>query len=87
MTATVDASRAQAHGGQMTTSMSAGDLLWWQDQVRPCPSCGGDGVLLVVEVTDQSTSNALRHRLACLGDCCIDGLAPDRQCRDCDHRF
>jgi len=71
----------------MTTSTGADDLLWWQGQVRPCPSCGGDGVLLVVEVTDQSTSQALQHRLACLGDCCIDGLAPDRQCRDCDHRF
>lgn len=62
-------------------------LEWWRSQVRPCPACGGSGVLLVIEVTDRDTTAALQHRLACLGDCCIDGLAPDRQCRDCGHRF
>jgi hypothetical protein len=62
-------------------------LRWWESQVRDCLECGGPGVLLVVEVTDQSTSLALRNRLACLGDCCIDGLAPDRQCLRCGHRF
>lgn len=63
------------------------DLSWWQEQVRTCPACGGEGVRLVIEVTDESTKQALAHRLACLGDCCLDGLAPDRQCRDCGHRF
>lgn len=63
------------------------DLLWWAEQGRPCPECGGAGVPIVIEVTDQSTSLALQHRLACLGDCCIDGLAPDRECTVCGHRF
>jgi ribosomal protein S27AE len=62
-------------------------LLWWREQVRPCPRCGGDGVLVVVEVTDESTRAALRGGMACLGDCCIDGLAPDRQCVRCGHAF
>lgn len=70
-----------------TSGTDLGHLEWWDSQVRPCPQCGGVGVLLVTEVTDVSTAEALRHRLACLGDCCIDGLAPDRQCRDCGFRF
>jgi hypothetical protein len=63
------------------------DLTWWEEQTLPCPRCGGPGRLLVLEVTDQSTDAAVRQGLACLGDCCIDGLAPDRQCVRCGHRF
>ena len=71
----------------MTASGLDEGLAWWHDQVQACPECGGDGVRLVIEVTDQDTAAALREGLACLGDCCIDGLAPDRQCRRCAHRF
>jgi hypothetical protein len=63
------------------------DLTWWEQQSRPCPRCGGPGRLLVVEITDLSTQFAVRQGLACLGDCCIDGLAPDRECTRCRHRF
>ena len=75
------------HSGRMTTSDAAAGLAWWEAQVVPCPECGGPGVRLVVEVTDRDTADALRNGLACLGDCCIDGLAPDRECRSCGHRF
>lgn len=74
--------------GWMTlASTNEQQLRWWETQVRACPQCGGPGVLLVIEVTDQSTALALRNGLACLGDCCIDGLAPDRECLGCGHRF
>jgi hypothetical protein len=73
--------------GAMSVATEHEPLDWWEAQTRECPRCGGVGVLLVVEVTDRSTQAALAHRVACLGDCCIDGLAPDRQCRDCGHRF
>jgi hypothetical protein len=41
----------------------------------------------VIEITDQQTREAVRQGLACLGDCCIDGLAPDRECVRCRTRF
>lgn len=63
------------------------DLTWWEQQSRPCPACGGPGRLLVIEITDMSTREAVRAGLACLGDCCIDGLEPDRECTRCGHRF
>jgi ribosomal protein S27AE len=63
------------------------DLTWWEQQSRACPRCQGPGRLLVIEITDVSTREAVRQGLACLGDCCIDGLAPDRQCVRCGLRF
>jgi hypothetical protein len=63
------------------------ELQWWESQGQTCPRCGDRGVPIVLEVTDESTRIALQHRLACLGDCCLDGLEPDHECRKCGHRF
>jgi hypothetical protein len=72
----------------MSTSASAPlDLTWWEDQSRPCPRCGGPGRLLIVEITDQEAMQAVRTGMACLGDCCLDGLSPDRECTSCGHRW
>jgi hypothetical protein len=71
----------------MTSGLPEVDLTWWEQQSLPCPRCHGPGRLLVIEITDVSTREAVRQGLACLGDCCIDGLAPDRQCVRCGLRF
>jgi len=63
------------------------DLQWWQDQARPCPECGDRGVPIILDIVDEGARRALQFRFACLGDCCMDGLAPDRECRKCGHRF
>lgn len=79
--------RSSTHAGSVASPDLDVGLQWWAQQVQECPACGGPGVRLVVEVTDQDTASALQNGLACLGDCCIDGLAPDRECRRCGHRF
>jgi hypothetical protein len=85
----LDASGAAAHRGVVTTyGLAAQDGLdWWRDRVRRCPECGGRGVQVVLEVTDRDTADAIGARLACLGDCCIDGLGGDHECLRCGHRF
>lgn len=63
------------------------DLSWWHEQSRPCPECGGTGRLLILEINDREAMAAVRTGLACLGDCCVDGLQPDRECTDCGYRW
>jgi hypothetical protein len=60
---------------------------WWEMQALPCPRCDGLGRPIILEITTVDSRSAVRAGLACLGDCCIDGVGPERECDTCGLRF
>ncbi len=62
---------------------------YWERDQEQCPRCGGTGVpIVVLEITDAETMQAVREGLACLGDCCFDGArGVEVQCVRCGHQW
>lgn len=61
------------------------DLMWWMDQQRPCPTCGGAGIPIVMDMQDMTTRDAVINGLATLAGCGLGGAADgnDRECTRC----
>lgn len=74
----------QAHPGDVDSASEA----YWAGSQQACPRCGGTGVPVVLEITDEDTMEAVRTGLACLGECCFDGARGiDRECVSCSAQW
>ena len=60
---------------------------WWTQRQLPCPSCGGIGVPIVLDMQDEETREAVRTGLAMLGGCGLGGAFYDHQCPRCGNRW